>query len=251
MDARVKTGIPGLDELLGGGLPAGGTYVLVGNSGTGKSILSFEFLYRGLMDYNEPGIYVTLEEDKDRFLANMKLFGWDAATPQVQERLRVVPYTRSVMGDVEATLEKGMMAGDHERISRMRQYLTVDSLFKEIEQNCKATKASRVVIDSLTVLTLMADTQLVSRMQLLWLLEKLKKLNVTTLATLEEGIGFWRDFMFLADGIIYMSLREKAGIFERGLVIEKMRGTSHDTGIRPFRITEKGITVYPNEVIAK
>ncbi|MFH0862251.1 MAG: ATPase domain-containing protein [Candidatus Altiarchaeota archaeon] len=251
MDARVKTGIPGLDELLGGGLPAGGTYVVVGGSGTGKSILSFEFLYRGALDYNEPGVYVTLEEDKDRLLANMGLFGWDAAAMQAQGKLRIVPYTRSVMGDVEATLEKGMMAGDHERIGRMRQYLTVDSLYREIEQNCRATGARRVVIDSLTVLTLMADTQLVSRMQLLWLLEKLKKLNITTIATLEEGIGYWHDLTFLADGIIYLSMREKAGIFERGLLIGKMRGTSHDAGIRPFRITDKGITVYPNEVIVK
>jgi KaiC/GvpD/RAD55 family RecA-like ATPase len=251
MDDTVRSGIPGLDELLGGGFPAGGTYVVVGYSGTGKSILSLEFLCNGASMYGEPGVYVILEEQKERMLANMRSFGWNIEKLEAEGKLRIVPYTKSIMGDVEATFEKGMMSGDHERLDRMRQYLTVDSLFQEIEQTCRSIKARRVVIDSFTVITLLGDNQVVSRMQLLWLIEKLRRLNVTTLATIEEGIGHWRDMLFLCDGIVYMMLKEKEGIFERGLVVEKMRGTAHDTGIRPLKIGKDGIIVYPTEVMVR
>jgi KaiC/GvpD/RAD55 family RecA-like ATPase len=249
MNDRARTGIPGLDEMLGGGFPTGGTYLVVGHSGTGKSILSFEFLYNGAVTFNEPGVYVILEEDKERMMHNMRDFGWDVEELEAQGKLRIVPYTKSIMGDVEATFEKGILSGEKDRSDRLRQFLTVDSLLREIEHSCQSIGAKRVVIDSLTVITLLTETQLMSRMQLLWLLEKLRKLNVTTIATLEEGIGFWKDMLFLSDGIVYMMMREKGGIFERGIVAEKMRGTRHDTGVRPFKISEKGIKVYPNEVV--
>jgi len=249
MDARVKTGVAGLDELLGGGLPAGGTYALLGYSGTGKTILSFQFIYKGVVDYNEPGIYITLEEDKDKLISNMKTFGWDSASLEAENRLKIIPYTKSILGDIEATFQKGIMSGEHERLGQLRQYLTVDSLFREIEQTCKNMGAKRVVIDSLTAVTLLADSPLMARMHIMWLIQKLNRLKITTIATLEEGIGFWRDILFLCDGIIYMALRERGGIFERGLVVEKMRGTSHDTGLRPLKISDSGVHVYPDEVI--
>ena len=249
MEGRVESGIEGLDELLGGGLPSHGTYAIVGDSGTGKSILSFQFLYNGAIKYGEPGVYILLEEQRESMLANMRGFGWDIEKLEAEGKLKVIPYTKSILGDVEATFERGALAAEQERLNHLRQYLTLESLFTEIEQTVKRMGAKRVVIDSLTVVTLLTESQLMTRMEVMWLIEKLRKLNVTTLMTVEEGIGFWRDTLFLCDGIIEMIMREKGGIYERGLIIEKMRSSNHDTGVRPLKITDKGIKIYPKEVI--
>jgi len=251
MRSRVETGITGLDELLNGGFPAGGTYAIVGGCGTGKSILCMQFLYNGAIKFNEPGVYILLEEEKERMMSNMSGFGWEIERLEKENMLKIVPYTKSLLGDIDATFDKNMVDGDTDRINQLRQNLTMDSLFKEVEHNCQKTGAKRVVIDSLTVITLLTSTQLMARMHLLWFIEKLRKLNITTLVTIEEGVGYWSDALFLLDGIVYMMLKERGGIMERGIVVEKLRGTPHDTGVRPFKIASDGIRVYPREVIAR
>ena len=74
---RVKTGIPGLDELIEGGLPRGDTILIAGKAGTGKSILATQFIYKGAIDYDEPGVFVTLEEPPHLIKRNMLRFGMD------------------------------------------------------------------------------------------------------------------------------------------------------------------------------
>jgi len=248
---RVKSGIEGLDQLLDGGFPKGGTYAVLGFSGTGKSILGMQYLYSGANDYDAPGVYVLIEESKERFKSNMAEFGWDLQGLEDSGKIMLIPYTKSLMGDVETTFERGMMSDDPERAERLRQFLTVDSLYREIVECSKRIGAKRVVIDSMTIVTLLTNDQLIGRMQIMWLIDKLRKNDLTTLITLEEGISYWRDIPFLCDGTIYMMLKEKEGIFERGLVIEKMRGTHHDTGVRPLKIESPGgIRVYPDEVVS-
>ncbi len=252
MDDRVKTGIPGLDEMLMGGLPRGGTYAVLGGVGTGKSIFCTAYLYNGIIKHNETGVYVLIEENKNRMKANMKNFGWDLDKLEAEKKLKVIPYMKSLMADMEATFEKEMTAEDPDRVDRIRQFLTIDSLFRQIKESVNAIGAKRVVIDSMTILTLLSNSEIVARMQIMWLIEQLGKMNVTTLVILEEGISYWQDIPFLCDGLIYIILKEKEGIFERGLVIEKMRGTAHDTGLRPIKIgSPDGIKVYPDELVYK
>ncbi len=252
MDDRVKSGIQGLDELLDGGFPKKGTYAVLGYSGTGKTILSVAFLYNGVVKYDEPGVYILIEEDDQRFFENMTDLGWDLKRLEEQKKLKVIPYVRSLMGDIEASFEKELMSSDPTRVERLREFLTVDSLYQQIRDAVEEVGAKRVVIDSMTMVTLLTDNQVTGRLQVMWLIEKLRKLNVTTILTLEEGISCWRDIPFLCDGIIYMMLKEKDGIFERGLVVEKMRGTRHDTAMRPLKIQPKdGIWVYADEIFFK
>ena len=75
--ARVATGIPGVDRLLQGGIPFGTTILLSGACGTGKSTFAMQFLYNGAKFYDEPGVYITLEEDPAKLVENLELFGWD------------------------------------------------------------------------------------------------------------------------------------------------------------------------------
>ena len=74
---RVKTGIPGLDELIEGGFPRGDTILIAGKAGTGKSILATQFIYKGAIEYDEPGVFVTLEEPPHLIKRNMLRFGMD------------------------------------------------------------------------------------------------------------------------------------------------------------------------------
>lgn len=247
---RIRTGIQGLDQLLSGGLPRGGTYALVGYSGTGKSILATQYVYNGAREYDEPGIYILIEEDKDRFMSNMGDFGWDFESLEKNGKLDVIPYSRSLMADIEAGFRGNMLCKDTSRAGKLREILTVDSLYRQISESASKIGAKRVVIDSMTIVTLMSADQVMGRMQTTWLIDKLRGMGLTTIITLEQGISWWNDIPFLCDGTIYMMLKEREGIFERGLLIEKMRGTDHDTGVRPIRImSSEGIRVYPEELI--
>ena len=250
-EEKINSGISGLDELLNGGLPKNGIYAVVGETGTGKTILATQFLYNGAVKYNEPGVYVILEEDKKYFTSNMRNFGWDLEKLEEEGTVKIVPYIKSIIGDVDTSLERGLIGNDVKTIERIRQYLTVNSLFMEIQHECAKLKAKRVVVDPISIITLLTESEVLARMQLISFFESLRMLDVTTLVTVEEGIKYWDDVNFLVDGIINLVMREKSSMFERGIFVRKMRRTAHDTGLRPMKITHEGIRVYPNEVLFK
>ncbi|MCX6695153.1 MAG: hypothetical protein NTU61_02495 [Candidatus Altiarchaeota archaeon] len=245
---RIKSGIPGLDDLLNGGLPKNGIYVVVGETGTGKSIFGAQFIYNGAVDYNEPGVYVILEEDKKYFIENMQSLGWDFDKLEKEGKVKVVPYIKSIIGDVSTSLEIGLVSNDSS-MDRARQYLTVNSMFMQIQEECARIKAKRVVIDPISIITLLTDSEVLARMQLISLFEGLRRLEVTSIIMVEEGVRYWEDVTFLCDGIIRLIMKEKNSLFERGLLVRKMRGTGHDTGMRPLKIMKDGLRIYPNEVM--
>ena len=83
MPRRASTGVQGLDELLSGGFPEGRVILVVGGPGTGKTILASQFLYKGIYDYNENGIFVSLDEGKNHHYSEMQNFGWDFKKAEV------------------------------------------------------------------------------------------------------------------------------------------------------------------------
>ncbi|MHA2602834.1 MAG: ATPase domain-containing protein, partial [Candidatus Thorarchaeota archaeon SMTZ1-83] len=87
---RVKTGIPGLDELIEGGFPRGDTILIAGRAGTGKSIMANQFLYKGATEYDEPGVLVTLEESPLLIKRNMMRFGMDLDALVKEKKLAIV-----------------------------------------------------------------------------------------------------------------------------------------------------------------
>ena len=90
MDTKSPTGILGLDELLSGGIPKGRVVLVVGGPGSGKTTLASQFLYRGISDYDENGIFVSLDESKNHFYSEMMGFSWDFATAEEQGRFAFV-----------------------------------------------------------------------------------------------------------------------------------------------------------------
>jgi len=220
---QVTTGIKGLDTLLKGGLPKGSTTLVSGTPGSGKTILSMQFLVNGYLQAKEKGFYISLEEDVDRMENYMsKSFGWPIKELRKKGKLILV---RSDVYDFEK--------------------------FKDlIETTVEKNGIERVVIDPITVLSLFFERPLEIRRSLLELDRMLKKLNCTSLLTCEipEGSNAISSFgieEFTSDGIIVLTYKIGA---PRGIVIRKMRLVDHDKEIHPFEIKSgKGIIVYPTE----
>ena len=223
----VTTGIKGLDVLLKGGLPKGSTTLVSGTPGSGKTILSMQFLINGYLQTKEKGFYISLEEDVDRMENYMsKSFGWPIKELRKKGKLILV---RSDVYDFEK--------------------------FKDlIETTVEKNGIERVVIDPITVISLFFEKPLEIRRSLLELDRLLKKLNCTSLLTCEipEGTNAISSFgieEFTSDGIIILTYKIGA---PRGIVIRKMRLVDHDKEIHPFEIREgKGIIVYPTEKLFK
>ncbi len=222
---RVKSGIRGLDELIQGGFPKGSTILVSGGPGTGKTIFSLQFLVQGAAKYNEPGVYISLEEDPERIIEYTSVvFNWPIKRLIKKEKLVMI---KSEIFDFEK--------------------------FKSlIETHVEKINAQRLVIDPITVISLFFERPLQIRRSLLALDKLLKKLGCTTIITCEipEGHRSISSFgieEFTSDGIIVLYYFPKG--FPRALAIRKMRATAHDTGIHPFEIKEEGIVVYPSEKI--
>jgi len=224
---QVTTGIKGLDTLLRGGLPKGSTTLVSGTPGSGKTILSVQFLVNGYLQAKEKGFYISLEEDVDRMEKYMsKAFGWPIRELRKKGNLIMI---RSDVYDFEK--------------------------FKDlIETTVEKNGVERVVIDPITVISLFFEKPLEIRRSLLELDRMLKKLNCTSLLTCEipEGTNAISSFgieEFTSDGIIILTYKIGA---PRGIVIRKMRLVDHDKEIHPFEIKEgKGIVVYPTEKLFK
>jgi len=225
---RVSSGITGLDSLVKGGLPKWSTILVSGTPGTGKTILSLQFLVNGALESNEKGVYISLEEDVTRIKKYMNAtFGWPMEELEKKKKLLMV---KSDLYDFE--------------------------MFKSlIESNVEKIGAQRIVIDPLTVISLFFEKPLDIRRSLLDLDRLLKKLNCTTLLTCEipEGSNSISSFgieEFTCDGIIILSYYP--GLYPRGITIRKMRATNHDTDVHPFEIKyKKGITVFHSEKMFK
>jgi KaiC/GvpD/RAD55 family RecA-like ATPase len=224
---RTVTGVKGLDDLIRGGFPKGASILVSGGPGTGKTILSLQFLVNGALNYNEKGLYISLEEDVER----------------------VKKYMHTTLGWPLEDLEK------NKKLLFLKTDVYDFENFKSlIETNAEKIGAKRIVIDPLTVLNLFFERPIEIRRSLLDLDRVLKRLNCTSLLTCEipEGTNAISSFgieEFTCDGIILLSY--SVGV-PRGIAVRKMRATDHDITIHPFEIKHgKGISVYTTEMVFK
>ncbi len=226
---KVATGISGLDRMLNGGIPANHTVAVCGGPGTGKTLLSFEYLYHGAKDYNQPGLFVSLVE-APRFLLN---------------NLRA---TFSEWTDIDTLINEGKLF-----ISKPDTFDLVN-IADMIEKYILEHSVRRVVIDSANVLRINFDNVTEYRQTVQEFLNLLSGMNCTTFMTYElprysrENQRFSVE-QFISDGIIdlyYIQRQEKR---VRALEILKMRGTGFIEDLVPFRITSHGLEVYVGEKI--
>jgi len=226
---RVPTGIKGLDEVMGGGLEQGSVNIIGGGPGSGKSIFCMQFLVNGALKFNEPGIYITFEENKKKLIKHMKSFGWDLEKLEKEDKLTIVEYTPQ---QVKKLLSEG--GG------------IIDNV---IEKN----KVKRMVIDSLTAFTLLHKDALEKIEASLALFNMVSEWGCTALLTAEsEPDPSQHKAMimeFEVDGVILLYNVRKEDTRERSLEILKLRGIHHASKIFPMKVTDQGIEIYPKEVV--
>ena len=229
---RIKTGIPGLDELLGGGFPKGKVVMVSGPSGSGKTILAAQFINQGIKN-NEGCVYITLEESKEKLLDNLLEIGIDFTQLEKKNKLRIIG---GPVGRVKYFKEK----------TKANIYDIAD----EIKDVIMEIGAKRVVLDSVNLFTMLFETNLERRKAMADLVSVLGSLDCTALLTCEVKEGSprmisWHGFEeFVVDGVVVLYRLPFGNKYERAISVVKMRGVNHSQKVVSMSITKKGIEVY-------
>ena len=220
-DARVATGIPGFDEMLEGGFPAGSLISLAGRPGTGKTIFGSQFLFSGAKE-GQPGMYVSMLEGRKAYVRNMHRLGFDITPLENKGLFRFL--------EMPTLTAEGMPA-----------------IWEEIVRNIDEYGIVRLVIDSFTAMTQAFESQGDLRVFTHMLLGKIvvgagcTTLMITESAHPDSTSGMQE---FIADGVIHFSLVPVTGDARvRYIEITKMRGTNHQMGLIPVDIGNRGISV--------
>ncbi len=217
--ARIKTGVPGLDDLIEGGLIPGSSVLLAGHTGAGKTLFSLQFLWNGLQR-GEPGVYISFEQTPEELKGDALVFGWNFEAYERKNLCKIAYYSPFEIADVN----------------------------KIIIDDVKKIGAKRIVIDSTSVFAMYLKDEFKIREKLYSLIRKLKETKCTAIMTsemLEDSKGFSRYGVeeFIADGVITLDYIGVNGEFERALAIRKMRRTGHYKDLVPFTITGEGIII--------
>ena len=244
MSENVPTGVEGLDELIGGGFPRGRVILVLGGPGTGKTILASQFLYKGISQYGENGIFVSLDEGKNHFYSEMAEFGWDFKKAEDEGKFLFVDATRlSRVAMLKERLTK-------EETSSLRgKQLQIDRLVEELQEKIQQIGAKRVVLDTLASLFYRFIDPIERRTAGVDLIESLSDISATTIVTTElSQSGLERDLMdeeFLAHGVIMMQTLFSGGSTTRALQVEKMRSTNVNPNLVPYMIDKNGVEIFP------
>lgn len=228
---KARTGMRGLDEVTGGGLPRGRPTLVTGDSGTGKTLLAMEFLVRGARDLGEPGVVLTFEESEQDLVANVASLGFDVAD-LVERKLLVCDAFRLDPAEVVNT-------GSFD----------LEGLFLRLGLAVDAVGAKRVVIDTIEVLFSALGNEAIVRGEFHRLLRWLKDRGLTAVVTAERGReGQLTRFgieEYVSDCVIVLDHRIVDEVATRRMRIAKYRGSQHGTNEYPFMITDRGFTVVP------
>ena len=245
---KVKTGVPGLDDMLEGGLIPGRAYVVSGTSGTGKTTLAMQFLLEGTRS-GERVVYVSIDEPPNEVKQNMGALGWDIGRIQVFDATPdVMNYDKTPVRDVSTERKVVYFAdigpGIRQTSEKNPVDVTISTLQEILKQEMRARKYSRIVVDSLTSLryfyirTSEENTTLISFFRLL------SDLGVTAILTVQLPEISKPDIeVHVARGEIRLHKWFDGRGMMRGITVEKFRGSSHDHQLRMMKISSSGIDV--------
>jgi circadian clock protein KaiC len=227
---KCPTGITGLDELTGGGLPKGRPSLVTGGAGSGKTLLAMEFLVKGATQYGEPGVFMAFEETSEDLTKNVASLGFDLDGLTKKKKL-AIDYVYIERSEIEET-------GEYD----------LEGLFIRLEHAIDSIQAKRVAIDTIEVLFGGLPNDAILRAELRRLFRWLKEKGVTSIITGERGEMTLTRYgleEYVADCVIVLDHRIQDQISTRRMRIVKYRGSSHGTNEYPFLIDEEGISVLP------
>ena len=224
MARRVETGITGLDPLVEGGFLANSVNLITGETGTGKTIFCAQFLWHGLQK-GETCLYITLEEDPEDIMEDVEQFGWNLRRYVEKGVFKIIYHDPAQLNNLGTTI--------------------IDEI--------KRIKASRLVIDSTSVIGMNMGNVAQTRKMLINIINTIKRSECVAVITSEipEGSKSLSRFgveEFVVDSVIVLNYLEyAAGGLDRSLIIRKMRRTKHGKDIYPIDISSKGLVVKPVE----
>lgn len=227
---KALTGVGGLDEITRGGLPRGRPTLVCGAAGCGKTLLAAEFVARGAMQFDEPGVIMTFEENVQELVDNMRSLGFDLDRLRRQKKL-VLDYVHIERGEIEET-------GAYD----------LEGLFIRLAHAIDSVGAQRVALDTLEALFAGIPNHAILRSELRRLFRWLKDRGVTAVITGERGDGTLTRYgleEYVADCVILLDHRIVDNVSTRRMRIVKYRGSSHGTNEYPFLIGTCGLSVLP------
>ena len=243
-NVRVPTGVKGLDEMLGGGLPSGHSILVCGGPGSGKTVFGIQFLYEGATSYGENGLYVSLDENPFWLRRHVSGFGWEIEKLENEGKIQVVDASPIRASPGEITVGE---------VSMGQNDFTLYGLWAIIKAKAQEIMAKRIVIDPISSLVFQFPKASERRRALLDLFQTISNLNATSLITTElRSTSLTRKVRteeFLSQGVIVFHTLTEGGRIGKAIQIEKMRGVSHDHQLRPYEINKNGIEVFPKENI--
>ncbi len=228
--SKASTGIHGLDELTGGGLPRGRPTLLCGSAGCGKTLMAMEFLVRGALDSGEPGVFMAFEESDEELTTNFASLGHDLSALVANKKLSI-DFVR---------VERSEMAQTGE--------CDLEGLFIRLGHAIDSIGAKRVVLDTIEVLFSGLPDAALLRSELQRLFRWLKARGITAIITAERGeTALTRHGLeeYVADCVILLDHRVEGQMATRRLRIVKYRGSTHSANEYPFLIDEGGISILP------
>lgn len=239
-----RTGVKGVDEILANkGIPRSYVIFVIGSPGSGKTTLALQFLYNGVKEYGENGVYVSLDEEPDALVKNAKAVGLDLSKMIKDDKLAIIDASpiRFLPGEVKL--------GD---ISVGKREFALISLIDAIKKNVERVGAKRLVVDPLATLILQYPDAAERRTAVLDLMQAIASTGCTTLLISElTTSSLYRKYQFeefLAQGVLILRKILRPGGMLRIFSVEKMRGVDHDTQPHPYKIGDGGIEVYPSEI---
>ena len=235
---RVPSGIKGLDELLGGGFPEGRCILVVGSPGSGKTTFALQYLYHGAM-LGETGLYVTLDEHPDLVKKNLQSYDWDIDGMEKKGKLLFIDASgirRARTGDNSLVSSYGSSGVD---------VTDFTELLKTINKVVEGENVHRIALDPVTSLMLRYVEELKRRRATVAFFDALITSELKT-SLMDRRFQLEE---FLSHGVVLLHSLFHEGNIVRAVQIEKMRGISHDTQIRPYQFGATGIEVFPKDKV--
>jgi circadian clock protein KaiC len=229
---KIRTLIEGFDDISHGGLPGARTTLVSGTSGTGKTLIAVQFLYNGIIHFDEPGIFVTFEESPADIIKNAYSFGWNLQKLVDEGKLFIL--------DASPDPEGQDVVGNFD----------LSAIIERIQYAVRKYKAKRVSIDSVTALFQQYDAASIVRREIFRLVARLKQVGVTTIMTTERideygPVARFGVEEFVSDNVAIVRNVLEGERRRRTIEILKLRGTTHMKGEYPFTITNEGISIFP------
>lgn len=226
---RVETGIDGLDRMTAGGLPECTVNLLKGPTGSAKTLFGLQFIQGGI-DIGEKGMFLSLEESRENILRAIDSFSLNKE-PYEKEKAYLIDYGEIIRGDLDNSL------------------ISFQEIQEFLDTFLETQKINRLVIDSISAVSLYYSTPEKLRRSLFEFSRFLKEKNMVSLLITESDDSRLNIEGFVSDSVINLGYEDFEGEFRRSIKITKMRFTQHDPYKHPFLIMNGGIVISVEDIL--